>query len=66
MSKPHQKSYSISMFIFEGNPIALRVTRAGSKYTERHVRMTPEAALAWCRRNHAGMVYSPASVPQGN
>jgi hypothetical protein len=59
MSKPLQKSYPRTMFIVEGIPTAMLITR-GRRTTSRAMEFkTPEAALAWCRHNRAGLVYSP-------
>jgi hypothetical protein len=60
MSKPLQKSYPRTMFIVEGITTAFLVTH-GRRMTKRPMQFkTPEAALAWCRRHHASLVYSPA------
>lgn len=63
MSQPHQKTYSITVFIVEGIKTAIQVTAIGAKLSRRNRRFpTPEAALAWCRANHAGLVYSPMAT----
>jgi hypothetical protein len=47
------------MFIVEGISTAMLVTH-GRRMTSRSMEFqSPEAALAWCRRNHAGLVYTP-------
>lgn len=54
------------MFIVEGVSTAILVTAIGDRMTQKRVPIdSPEAALAWCRRNSAGLVYSPA-VSAGN
>lgn len=66
MSKPHQKIYSRTMFVVEGNSKAVLVTQ-GQRTSTRHFTFAgPEAALAWCRKHHAGLVYSPAQNPSLN
>lgn len=43
--------------------------RAGSRYRSRAVKFSgPEAALAWCLKNQAGLVffYPPESLPPSN
>jgi hypothetical protein len=62
VSQPQPKTYSITVFIVEGIKTAIQVTAIGSKLSQKNRRfLTPEAALAWCRANHAGLVYTPAS-----
>jgi hypothetical protein len=59
MSKPLNKAYSRTMFIVEGISTAMLVTH-GRRMTSRSMQFaTPEAALAWCRRHRAGLVYTP-------
>ena len=59
MSKPHPKNYPRTMFLVEGNTVAVLVTH-GRRLTSRHITMrSPEDALAWCRRNRARFIYLP-------
>jgi hypothetical protein len=61
MSKPLNKSYPRTMFIVEGITAVLLVTH-GRRMSSRHMEFkSPEAALAWCRRHRASLVYSPAN-----
>lgn len=54
------------MFVVEGNSKAVLVTQ-GQRTSTRHFTFAgPEAALAWCRKHHAGLVYSPAQNPSLN
>lgn len=67
MSRPQHKSYSRTVFIVEGIPSATMVTRTGRRRTESHRNFaTPEAALAWCRQNHAILVYLPDATASLN
>lgn len=66
MSNPHHKAYNRTVFVVEGNPIAVVVTNLAGQMSKRHRRFTPEAALAWCRANRAGLVYTPADNPSAN
>ena len=60
MSNPQHKAYNRTVFVVEGNPLAIVVTNVAGKMTKSHRRFTPEAALAWCRAHRAGLVYAPA------
>ena len=67
MSQPLKQSISRTVFIVEGNNVAVLVTRIGAKMSEKPRRFrSPESALAWCRANSAGLVYSPAANPAAN
>jgi hypothetical protein len=61
MSNPHHKPYSRTVFIVEGIKTAIVVTAvAGRMRQATRSFASPEAALAWCRKHAAGLVYSPA------
>ena len=65
MSQPQRKSYSQTVFFVEGFQAAVIVTAIGDRLSERRRRfISPEAALAWCRANRAGLVYTPAATSQ--
>lgn len=67
MSKSQHKAYSSTVFVVEGNPLAIVVTDRAGRLSKRNRRFgTPEAALAWCRSHAARLVYSPASDPSLN
>jgi len=67
VSKPQNKNYSITVFVVEGLKIAIKVMAGPSGITQRRARFeTPEAALAWCRKHGAGLVYSPSPQPAHN
>jgi hypothetical protein len=59
MSQPLKKSYTV--FVVEGIKIAVVVADDGTGLAERRKRFeSPAAALAWCRKKRARMIYSPA------
>ena len=67
MSNPHHKPYSKTVFVVEGVKTAAVVTTIGTRMTGKRMKFhTPEAALTWCRRQGARMVYSPAELPADN
>lgn len=67
MSKPHQKPYSITVFIVEGIKKAVLITTIGSRITESHMTFaSPGRALTWARKHRAGLVYAPAENLAGN
>jgi hypothetical protein len=65
MSQPLKKNYPKTMFIVEGISTAMLViegpVRVGRRrFTSRKMEFkSPEAALTWCRRHRARLVYSP-------
>jgi hypothetical protein len=62
MSKPQHINYSITVFVVEGIKQAVLVSAVDGKLRQTHRNfVSPAAALAWARANHAGLVYSPAS-----
>lgn len=65
MSQPLKKNYSRTMFIVEGISTAMLVTQSPvgrRRMTSRPMEFkSPEAALAWCRRNRASLVYTPTN-----
>jgi hypothetical protein len=51
------------LFCNEGNPVALLVTsRAGRRKAVGRRFATAEAALAWCRRSSAVLLYFPVAL----
>jgi len=70
MSKPSAENQlpdfsgqSKIMFYSEGNPAAMLVTnRAGRRKSSTMTFATAEAALAWCRKHLAVMVYLPMNL----
>lgn len=49
-----------TVFYVDGERTALLVSRAGRGHRERLLKIeTAEAALAWCKRHAAGLVYCP-------
>ena len=58
MGQPLQAS--LTMFYTEGNPIALVVeNRKGNRIEKELTLDTAEAALAWCKKHGAMLVYLP-------
>lgn len=70
MSRPRNKKtgpelpgQTKTMFITEGNPMAVLVTDAPGGLRKEDRRFdSPEAALAWCRQNRANFYYTPGGV----
>lgn len=61
MSNPHYKPYSRTVFIVEGIQSAVVVTTVAGRMRQANRKFgSPEAALAWCRKHAASLVYSPA------
>ena len=51
------------MFMNEDNPTAMLLTnRGGKRRIDAKPMTTAEAALAWCRKNGAMLVYTPVNL----
>lgn len=62
-NRPGRPGQTKTMFFTEGNPAAALVTDAPSGMRQQKMRFeTPEAALAWCRKNRANFYYMPVNV----
>lgn len=49
------------LYVTEGNPVAvLQANSAGSRNVALKKIASPEAGLAWCRKNGCMMFYTPA------
>jgi len=58
---PLGSSQAGTLFCIEGNPVAVLVTLKAKRRATKPMRFDQaEAALAWCRRQGAVMVYCPA------
>jgi len=62
-SLPDFAGQSKILFCNEGNPIAMLLTnRAGRRQTAQRRFASAEAALSWCRRSSAVLVYFPVAL----
>lgn len=51
------------MIVNEGNPVAMLVTNTGGQRNTGGMRMpNAEAALTWCRKNAAMLIYLPLAT----
>ncbi len=67
MSQPQHKNYSITVLVVEGIKTASKIIATPRGITERQVRFeSPVAALEWCQKHGASMLYSPRQPESRN
>lgn len=60
-SEPTRSGQSKTLFVQEGNPACVLVTRTGQKMRQKAMKFaTSLAAFEWCCAGSVGMVYEPA------
>ncbi|MCX6896281.1 MAG: hypothetical protein NTZ16_12450 [Verrucomicrobia bacterium] len=70
MSKPHEgftppdfAGQTKIVFCNEGNPVSMLLTNRAGRRSEKPLKLaTAEAAVAWCRKNGAMLIYFPVAL----